>query len=121
MGQATKFLLTDETGQDIAESLSLMATGAIGSTLAPAFSDSQTYEVGDYVIKDKTLYRCIVAVETAGPWDSTDWINETVADALESTKATVAAMDARIGNKVVITADDTTPPTDTSVLWVYPG
>lgn len=35
--------------------------------------------------------------------------------------ATSKALDGRIGAKVVITADSTSPPTDTSVLWVHGG
>ena len=45
---------------------------------------------------------------------------------LDSTSTTAAlsaaqgkALDAKIGSKVVITADDTTPPSDHSVLWVH--
>lgn len=45
---------------------------------------------------------------------------------LDSTSTTAAlsaaqgkALNAKIGSKVVITADDTTPPDDHSVLWVH--
>lgn len=52
----------------------------------------------------------------------------TVVNSLTSTSTTSAlsaaqgkALDGRIGAKVVITADSTSPPTDTSVLWVHGG
>lgn len=52
----------------------------------------------------------------------------TVVDSLTNTSTAAAlsaaqgkALDGRIGAKVVITADSTSPPTDTSVLWVHGG
>lgn len=36
----------------------------------PLFDSTSTYEVGDYVIKDGKLYRCITDVSTAGNWSS---------------------------------------------------
>ena len=42
--------------------------------LAPAFSESSTYAVGDCVIYDQDLWRCKAAVSTAGSWTgSTNW------------------------------------------------
>lgn len=37
------------------------------------FSTSKTYLVGDYVVKDHVLYKCIKAVTTAGTWNSSNW------------------------------------------------
>ena len=36
----------------------------------PLFDSTSTYEVGDYVIEDGKLYRCITDVPTAGSWSS---------------------------------------------------
>lgn len=36
----------------------------------PLFDSTSTYEVGDYVIEDGKLYRCITDVLTAGSWSS---------------------------------------------------
>lgn len=41
--------------------------------LAAPFSASATYAVGDYVIYQENLYKCITAITTAAAWDSTKW------------------------------------------------
>ena len=41
--------------------------------LAPAFSTTSTYAVGDEVSYEGNNYRCKTAIETAGPWDATKW------------------------------------------------
>lgn len=58
--------------------------------------------------------------------DGKDGNQVTVVNNLASTSTTAAlsaaqgkALDEKIGAKVVITDDDTTPPSDTSVLWVH--
>ena len=107
MATASKFVMTDETGQRIADAMEEMSTGVIGDTLAPMFSTSATYEEGDKVIYNKHLWRCTTDISTAGAWDSTKWTQTDVVS--------------EVGTKVVVTADDTTPPSDHSVLWVYPA
>lgn len=44
---------------------------AIGEDIAPTYSTSDSYEVGDLCLHDATLYRCIG--DTTGAWDSTKW------------------------------------------------
>lgn len=58
--------------------------------------------------------------------DGKDGNQVNVINNLDSTSTTAALsaaqgkyLDAKIGAKVVITADDTTPPDDHSVLWVH--
>ena len=46
---------------------------AVTGTGTDTFSTSSTYEVGDVVVYENKLYRCITAIETAGAWDSTKW------------------------------------------------
>ena len=41
--------------------------------IAPNFSASATYALGDHVIYGDNLYRAKVAISTAGAWDSTKW------------------------------------------------
>ena len=53
--------------------LVLMANVDLAS-LADRFSTSSTYEVGEYVLYDGAMYRCITAVTTAGAWDSSKWV-----------------------------------------------
>ena len=38
------------------------------------YSDSSTYEVGDFAIKNSFIYRCKTAVETAESFDSEKWV-----------------------------------------------
>lgn len=40
---------------------------------APAFSETKTYAIGDFVTHESKVYKCIVAVETAGTFDATNW------------------------------------------------
>ena len=37
------------------------------------YSDQLTYEVGDYVFYNDTLYVCVLAVTTPEPFDSEKW------------------------------------------------
>lgn len=52
------------------------------SMIAPAFSTSETYAVGDFVIYNFMLYKCTTAVQTAGAWNAANWTASTVADML---------------------------------------
>lgn len=48
-------------------------TMALQEGIAPAFSSSSTYDVGDYVTREGLLYKCATAVSTAGAWNAADW------------------------------------------------
>lgn len=64
----------EELAQDVADASSAIASAQNAvSYLAPVFSTSQTYAVGEYVTKDGALYVCTTAVETAGAWDAANW------------------------------------------------
>lgn len=52
--------------------------------IADAFSELQTYAVGDYCIYESILYKCTTAVQTAGAWDSTKWASCVVTDEMGS-------------------------------------
>lgn len=58
----TKYALVDIDGRAI---------------IAPNFSTSGTYAIGDHVIYNDNLYRCKSAITTAGAWDDTKWDNVT--------------------------------------------
>ena len=51
--------------------------------IAPNFSTSSTYVVGDYVIYEDNLYRCKTAISTAGAWNATKWDQVTVGSELK--------------------------------------
>ncbi len=46
--------------------------------IAPAFSTSSTYALGDYVMYNGKLYECTTAVTTAGAWVSGSWTESKV-------------------------------------------
>ena len=50
---------------------------AVGDVLkadiAPAYSTSATYAVGDYVLYNNILYRCTTAITTAEAWTAAHW------------------------------------------------
>ena len=49
------------------------ASAFVPNVVAPAYSDSATYTVGDYVTKDNYLYRCISDISTAENWTASHW------------------------------------------------
>ena len=50
--------------------------------LAVTFSASETYDVGEYVIYQENLYKCVTAITVAAAWDSTKWTRVLVTDEL---------------------------------------
>lgn len=65
--------LTAATGADT------KGSGAIAS-LAPTFSETDTYDVNDMVIYNNLLYRCFAAVTTPGAWTgASNWNRDTCA------------------------------------------
>ena len=81
------------------------------TSLADAFSESATYEVGEYVRRDSRVYRCITAITTAGPWDSTKWLEVNLADEINrvygelKTSVTKLPESRLVGKQVAIYAD----------------
>ena len=72
-----------EGGEDyyVLESTSLDPSGYVDDhTIAPAYSNQLTYAVGDLVIYDHKLYRCITAVSSAESFDSNKWVQASVSD-----------------------------------------
>lgn len=53
-------------------------TQGLEDVIAPAFSESSTYALGDYVMHDGKLYECIVAVTSPGTWNSSNWYDSKV-------------------------------------------
>lgn len=46
---------------------------ALINSLAPAYSSSETYGLGEYVIYNHVLYRCTTAISTAEVWNIDHW------------------------------------------------
>lgn len=50
------------------------------NNLAPDYSSSNTYSVGDYCIHDGSLYRCKTAIQTAESWTAAHWTAVALSD-----------------------------------------
>lgn len=53
---------------------------SIDDMIAPEYSPTETYNVGDYVVQSDHLYRCISTIETAEEWTPEHWTAAKVAD-----------------------------------------
>lgn len=56
----------------------------IGHIVISKFSESSTYTVGQYCIYNKKFYRCTTAVTTAGAWNSSNWTEDNVINAIDT-------------------------------------
>ena len=56
-------------------------------TIAPAFSASTTYSVGDIVTYKGALYRCKVEIPVTEQWNDAHWGQITLADELKVSRA----------------------------------
>lgn len=57
------------------------------SVLAPTYSSSATYAVGDYVYYSGNLYRCVTAITTAEAWTSAHWTQVALAPEVADLKS----------------------------------
>ena len=57
----------------------------------PDFSPSSTYSVGDYVIYQGKLYKCITAITTAGAWNSANWQLAVLSNDVKIVKGDIAS------------------------------
>ena len=83
---------------------------AKSTSLAPAFSASSTYAVGDYVTREGLLYKCTTAVSTAGAWNAANWSPVAAMSEMPAPITVDSAMSTTstnpVQNKVVNTAID---------------
>lgn len=83
-GDATQALSDAGAAGTTATGADTKAGGALAS-IADTFSNTSTYAVGDYVIYNSLLYRCITAVTTPGAWTgSANWDRDTVENAIQA-------------------------------------
>ena len=79
-GNATQALSDAADAQSTANTADGKGSGAVAS-IAPAFDNTATYSVGDYVMYNNLLYKCRVAITVPGAWTgSTNWNRATVDD-----------------------------------------
>ena len=65
--------------------------GAAG-VVASAYSSSKTYKVGDYVLHNSNLYRCITAITTAEAFTAAHWTQIVLADDVSDLKSDLSAL-----------------------------
>lgn len=64
----------------------ILQDAAARASMAPAYSASSTYAVGDIVLKDGQLYECTTAISTAEAWTAAHWTAVTVGGELTDLK-----------------------------------
>ena len=69
--KATSLLTIDSTKCDKAKLKQL--EDILYGVSADEFSESATYQVGDYCTYQSKTYKCNTAIQTAGAWDSSKW------------------------------------------------
>ncbi len=61
-------------------------TGNALASIAPIYSNTATYAVGDYVIYDGQLYKCTTAITTGETWTAAKWVAAKIASDVISLK-----------------------------------
>lgn len=73
----------DQTPEDLQMKLSQLTNDAgyaKSSIVAPEYSEEATYDVGDYVTYENTLYKCNSKITTAEEWNPEHWTAVNVAE-----------------------------------------
>lgn len=81
-GQDTRSVNGVIAGLELDMSDAFTTLSKVNLNQADGFSTSSTYAVGDLVIHNNQLYKCVVAVSTAGAWNAANWTETTIADEL---------------------------------------
>lgn len=66
---------------------------AAAANIAPAYSSSATYAVGDYVLYGGVMYKCTTAITTAEAWTAAHWTTAKVGPELTDLKETIEALE----------------------------
>ena len=78
-GVDTRTVQTVIAGLELDMSNAFTDIQTVNENQADGFSTSLTYDVGDLVLHNDVLYKCIVAVTTAGSWNAANWQQTTLA------------------------------------------
>ena len=113
MGQGQSTLVSTaitNAQSDATRALNELPFKATAAAIAPAFSSSSTYAVGDYCTYEGLLYKCTTAVSTAGAWNAANWSAVAVTDEMPAPITVDSAMSSSstnpVQNKVVNAAID---------------
>lgn len=62
------------------------------NSMAPTYSASSTYAVGDYVMYDELLYKCTTAIETAEAWTAAHWTQVPLGNDVRDLKSAIGEL-----------------------------
>lgn len=82
------------------------AAANVGGNLAANYSASATYAVGDYCIKDGTLYRCTTAITSGENWNSGHWTAAKIGPDVSASKSSLFTDEKGIFNSIGIMLKD---------------
>ena len=63
------------------------------AVIAPDYSASSTYAVGDYVMYNGSLYRCSTAISTAEAWTAAHWTESKIGTDVSALKSALKSGD----------------------------
>ena len=72
--QSTAGTIANIQTEQTAQNLGIEAATELGYNLARPYDSASTYAVGDYVLFQNTLYKCITAVATGEVFDPAKWL-----------------------------------------------
>lgn len=81
--------------EDIADAVAGGGGGSSAGLVSDNFSETDTYDLGDYCIHNNTLYVCINAINTPGPWDLSDWQATNAGMELSSLNSAISTLNSR--------------------------
>lgn len=86
--------ITDDTLSITDKAADAAAVGnALAAEIAPKYSTSATYTVGDYVLYNNALYRCNTAIATAESWTAAHWTAVKIGSELGNLKSEINELD----------------------------
>ena len=69
---------------------------ALKAGIAPAYSASSTYAVGEYVMYNNALYRCTTAITTAEAWTAAHWTAAKIGEDLTDCSRQLSDLETRL-------------------------
>ena len=69
---------------------------ALKAGIAPAYSASSTYAVGEYVMYNNALYRCTTAITTAEAWTAAHWTAAQIGEDLTDCSRHLSDLETRL-------------------------
>lgn len=72
------------------------------TSLAPAYSTSATYTVGQLVSRDNKIYKCTTAINVGETWNGSHWTEIPISNAIEA----LNSLTTRLGNRLEVAEDE---------------